>query len=210
MPARLIRWSGLAAMLGGLLWIAFAVRLAALPEGCISAACELPGRTMRPLDSVVAALFLAAGVCTALAVTGLLLRAQAAGALGRLGQVGLLLLGVGTLLVVTALLIQQFLYGGDFPRMPVFIIPGGLALVLGFLLVAVFTLRAGTLPRWVSALLLIGTLSLLGFNEQNAQALQAIPFGLAWIGVGYALWSGRSGQPYSPAALDKPASSEAP
>lgn len=28
-----------------------------------------------------------------------------------------------------------------------------------------------------------------GFNDQNAQALLAIPNGLAWIAVGYVLWS---------------------
>ena len=74
--------------------------------------------------------------------------------------------------------------------MPAVVIPGGLALVLGFLLVAIATLRTGALPRWASALLVGGTLALVGFNDQNAQALLAIPFGLAWLGVGYALWSG--------------------
>lgn len=84
--------------------------------------------------------------------------------------------------------------------MPAFVIPGGLAVVLGFLLVAGATLRTGALPRWASALLAIGTLSLVGFNDQNAQALLAIPFGLAWIGVGYALWSGR--RPANPQMLE--------
>jgi hypothetical protein len=28
------------------------------------------------------------------------------------------------------------------------------------------------------------------FNDQNAQALLAIPFGIAWVAVGYVLWSG--------------------
>ncbi len=189
-PGHLIRWGGLAAMLGGALWVAFAVRLASLPEGCVGAECELPGRTMRPQDGIAAAVFLAAGVCTVLAVSGLLLRARAVGSLGRLGRAGLLLLGAGAVLLSAALLIQQFLYGGDFPQMPAFVIPAGLALVVGFLLVAIATLRAGTLPRWASALLVVGTLSLLGFNDQNAQALLAIPFGIAWAAVGYVLWKG--------------------
>lgn len=30
---------------------------------------------------------------------------------------------------------------------------------------------------------------MLGFNDQDAQALMAIPFGIAWMAGGYALWS---------------------
>ncbi len=199
-PGHLIRWGGLAAMLGGALWVAFAVRLASLPEGCVGAECELPGRDIRPGDGLVRALFYAAGLCTVLAVAGRLARARAVGSVGRLGRAGLILLGAGVTLLITALLVQAFAYGGDFPHMPTFVIPGGLALAVGFLLVAIATLRAGALPRWASALLLGGTLALVGFNDQNAQALLAIPFGLAWIGVGYALWSGAS--PAAPPAVE--------
>jgi hypothetical protein len=39
-------------------------------------------------------------------------------------------------------------------------------------------------------LLILGTLAMLGFNDQNAQALMAIPNGVAWVAVGYVLWSG--------------------
>ena len=99
--SRLLHWAGPAAMLGGLLWVAFAVRLASLPEGCVGDECELPGKTMRPQDGT-AALFLAAGACTLLAVSGLLLRARAAGSLGRLGRAGLLLLGAGAALLGAA------------------------------------------------------------------------------------------------------------
>ncbi len=67
--------------------------------------------------------------------------------------------------------------------MPAFIIPGFLAVIAGFLLLGVAVLGAG-------ALLIVGALAMLGFNDQNAQALLAIPFDLAWLGVGYALWSG--------------------
>lgn len=198
--AHFIRRCGLSAMLGGALWVAFAVRLALLPDGCVGNECDLPGRGMRPQDGLAAFLFIAAGIGTVLAVTGLLLRARAAGALNRLGQVGLLLVGAGALLLIAALLVQQFAYGGDFPQMPAFVIPGGLALVLGFLLVAIVTLRTNALPRWAGTLLVIDTLSWLGFNDQNSQALLAIPFGLAWSGVGYALWSGQ--WPTEPSALE--------
>jgi hypothetical protein len=36
---------------------------------------------------------------------------------------------------------------------------------------------------------------MLGFNDQDARALLAVPFGLAWIAVGCALWAERSERP---------------
>jgi hypothetical protein len=38
--------------------------------------------------------------------------------------------------------------------------------------------------------LVMGSLAMLGFNDQNAQALLAIPFGIAWVAVEYVLLSG--------------------
>jgi hypothetical protein len=35
---------------------------------------------------------------------------------------------------------------------------------------------------------------MLGFNDQNTQALMAIPNGIAWMAVGYLLWSGKDDQ----------------
>jgi hypothetical protein len=40
---------------------------------------------------------------------------------------------------------------------------------------------------------------MLGFNDQNARALMAIPNGIAWVAVGYVLWSGRSEEARQPA-----------
>ena len=196
--AYLIRWGALAAMLAGACWVAFARRLAALPAGCLGAACA--GRGVRPDDTLARTLLCAAAAGTALAVAALLFRARARGAVGRLGRAGLALVGAGALLLSTSLLVNELAYGGNFPQMLALVIPGLLALVLGFLLLAIATLRAGALPRWASALLARGTLALVGFNNQNAQALLAIPFGLAWLGVGYALWAG--GSPAAPPARE--------
>jgi hypothetical protein len=33
---------------------------------------------------------------------------------------------------------------------------------------------------------------MLGFNDQTALALMAIPFGISWEAVGFALWAGKS------------------
>jgi hypothetical protein len=68
-----------------------------------------------------------------------------------------------------------------------------LALIVGFVLLSVAVLRAGVLPRWAAILLVVGSLAMLGFNDQNWQALMAVPNGLAWMAVGYVLWADREG-----------------
>jgi hypothetical protein len=64
-----------------------------------------------------------------------------------------------------------------------------LALVGSFVLLAIAVLLVEVLPRWAAVLLVVGYLTMLGFNDQNAQALLAIPNGVAWSAVGYVLWS---------------------
>ena len=85
------------------------------------------------------------------------------------------------------------MYGGDYPLMPCFVIPGVLALVVGFVLLGIAVLLAGVLPRWSAVLLVVGSLAMLGFNDQNAQAFLAIPNDIAWVAAGYVLWSGGDG-----------------
>ena len=75
------------------------------------------------------------------------------------------------------------------------------ALVIGFVLLGISVLRAGVLPRWAALLLIAGTLAMLGFNDQNALALLAIPNGIGWVAVGYVLWSGRGEGAREPARL---------
>ncbi len=65
-------------------------------------------------------------------------------------------------------------------------------MVIGLALVGIAALRMEVLPRWAAVLLVIGSLGMLGFNDQNVQVLMAIPFGIGWLAVGYALWSERS------------------
>jgi hypothetical protein len=69
-----------------------------------------------------------------------------------------------------------------------------LALVGGFVLLAITVLLAEVLPRWATVLLVVGYLAMLGFNDQTARALLAIPNGVAWSAVGYVLWSGEAVQ----------------
>jgi len=187
------KWSGLAAVLGGVLWIAQNVALAFAPEGCIAAECDLPGRSYREASSGLVVLGLAAVLLIAGGFVGVVRLARRAGRFRRLGHTGLGLSITGVALIAFAIVIQLIVFGGErgFQLWPWFVVPGGLALVLGCLLLGIAILRAQVLPRWVAVLLIIGVLAMLGFNDQNERVLLAVPFGLAWIAVGYVLWSGR-------------------
>jgi hypothetical protein len=184
-----VRWAGLAAMLGGALSVVSAVVIASMPRGCIGDECA--SQQMRD-TGVAGALLMLALLLVVVGAAGLVIRARNAGRFGRLGRTGAVVGAVGVALPVIGSLIQGVLYDGDYPLMPYFVIPGVLALVVGFVLLGLAVLRAGVLPRWATALLIVGTLAMLGFNDQNAQALMAIPFGIAWVAVGYVLWSGGS------------------
>ena len=123
---KLARWGGLAAMVGGALFGVLAVVIASLPGGCIGEGCEFSQMKNTgfavPL-LMLALLFIAAGAAA------LVVHAQQAGRLGRLGGVGAVIGTVGLALlvigVVTGGLIEAFFFAGDFPLMPLFVLPGG-------------------------------------------------------------------------------------
>jgi hypothetical protein len=133
-------------------------------------------------------LLAAAVLLIAAGVGGLVVHARSIGRFGRLGQWGLGLGMVGVATLAAALTIQSRFYDGDFPLMPVFVIPGGVALAAGFVLFAIAILRV--IPHWAGLVLVVGALALLGVNDQNERILLAVPFGVGWIAVGWVLWSG--------------------
>jgi hypothetical protein len=184
----LVRWGGLAAILGGALFVVSALVVASMPRGCIGGECTL--EPMRD-TGVAGALLMLALLLVVMGAAGLVVRVRRAGRLGRLGKTGIVVAAVGAALPVIGGLVQGVLFDGDYPLMPLFVIPGVLALVVGFVLLGLAVLQARVLPRWAAVLLVIGSLAMLGFNDQNAQALMAIPNGIAWMTVGYLLWSGK-------------------
>ena len=181
MSLNLIRLSGLAAILGGVLWIVDAIQTGFQLRGCLEDECAL-----RPITALFFAMLL-----LGVGVAGLVLHTRNAGRLGRLGWIGSVASGVGVAALIISGLIQDVFYGGDFPLMPFLVIPAGLVLLVGFLLLGITILRARVLPLWVAVLFVVGTLALLWANTQNMQVFLAIPFGIAWVAVGYVLWWGK-------------------
>ena len=192
LSSSVVRWSSPASIAAGLLWIGSAIATARLPVGCVADACSQPGRSMREGTTITAVLFTGALILVIVSVIGLFLRARGAGRLSRAGRLGLISSAAGLATIVIAGAVAQLFFDGDFPLMPFFIIPGGIVAIAGFLVTGIAVLRAGLLPRWAGTALIVGTLAMLGFNDQDARVLLAIPFGLAFIAVGVATWPDRS------------------
>jgi hypothetical protein len=159
-----------------------AVVISSMPRGCIGDECGT--RPMRESGAAGALLMLAL-LLVVVGMAGLVIRARHAGRFGALGKTGAVVAAVGAALPMIGGLIQGIVYGGDYPLVPYFVVPG--------VLLGIAVLLARVLPRWKAALLVVGSLGMLGFNDQNAQALLAIPNGIVWVAVGYVLWSGGDG-----------------
>jgi hypothetical protein len=176
------RLSGVAAIGGGILLILFAAMAAAKPRGCIGDA-ECAVRPMRD-TSDIDAFALVGLILILIGLAGLVVRVQAAGRLSLLGKVGLVLVALGA---ATFLLIGTGAVTPSDESMPGFVIPAGAAITIGVILLGITILRSRVLPAWASWLLIIGALATLGQNDEDIRVLLLIPFGVAWLGIGYVL-----------------------
>jgi hypothetical protein len=204
--SRLLHRGGLAIILAGVLWMAFALVLSSRPEGCVGAACDLPGRTYRTWGPLAPALFIAAALLLIGGMVALAWYAWNRPGFGMLGRVGFLLSVVGGALIASGTAIQALFFNGDFQLMPFFLIPGWLALIMGFLLLDSALLRARMVLRWAGVLLLLSALVLLGFNDQDVRVLLAVPLGLNWVVVGACLWATQDEPQGGRMAEEKPGS----
>ncbi len=69
----------------------------------------------------------------------------------------------------------------------------GVLYLLGGVLLGIATFRAGILPRWAGAALVVGTLAPLALSllPHEYVRLAALPMGVAMVWLGYSLWSER-------------------
>ena len=165
-----IRGGGLAALAGGALWaVLFAV---------YASRSELPGPGpphgsfdgLR-VPGLVSLLLIALGFL------GLDLPSWRGRSYGRLGRVGFDLAGLGILVIVVSV-----------ASWPVGMIAAWI-LMVGSLMVGAAALAAGTLPRWGALALVVGSAAFFFFDTSPARARFALPYGAAWVAVGYLLWS---------------------
>ncbi len=169
----LVRWGGIATMLGGVMWVAKGslIMLGIMDLG------EL---------LIVAQLFFAAGLIALHSRLG-----GRGGLPGRIG--GLLAYAAAALSVVN---VPHSVFAEDGPQNPfpfnVTYAMAALALFLGLVFLGVAALRAGTLPRrWRALPLAIGVSALLPVWVLAFVHLEIpiVVLGLAWSLLGYVIWA---------------------
>ncbi len=211
--SKLLRWSGLAAMVGYALLAALGpINFLVLPKDVATS---------------VAATSNAWFVTSLLGVIGLLLTlvglvglyARQAEKAGTLGLIAFLVTFSGTALVYAWIWMETFVFPllaqaapraldhpeqYSSPALLVSALLGPLLLLVGWLLFGLASLRAGVLPRWAAVLVMVGAavtlvLGLVGvgvpFGNNNTLAC----LGLAWMG--YAVWSLKGATPESIAPM---------
>jgi hypothetical protein len=200
--SNLIRWSGLAAVVGGLI---FAARIH-------------PPDTLAAVTTSEWFIVHAVGVamCFLIMVGVAGIYARQAREAGWLGLAGCLLLEVMWLLTAGFQFAEAFIVPLLATDAPAFVegwvgIPSGatseanlgaLATIfsvasvfylIGGMLLGIATFRARVLPRWAGVALAVGTVAPLAFVLLPHELLRvsAVPFGLALVWLGYVLWSER-------------------
>ena len=191
----LARWGGLAAMLGGVMWV--------VKGGAIILTGEQP-----PV------VFEAALPLFAVGLVGL--HARLGGRGGRLGKTGVLLAYVALASALVVLVGWTLAPAGWVPNedsltpLTPFIVLAGLGPFVGLVLLGIATLRVKAMPApWSALPLLMGAsavpLMLVGgVLELVSERLFELPIvllGLAWVLLGYSVWSGRDKAIQQPARV---------
>jgi hypothetical protein len=174
-----VRWGGLAAVAGGALWMAVFALFASRPSGPGSAP---PYRSFEGL-------YVPCLVSTVLIVAGLVaLHVHLRGTYGGLGTAGFVLALVGAALLVLVVGGAPFLLSRA----------GALGLLLGSALMGAAALRASARLRLGGAALVVGSLAFFLLDTEGWRVWFALPYGGAWVLVGYLLRSGGAGAPPRP------------
>jgi hypothetical protein len=160
----LIRWGGLAAIAGGVVWV--------VDSGLLLLGM-LPESVMNDVLFIVAALFTIGGVVGFHAVQK--------EDYGRIGRGGFWTVVVATLAIVVGLIVS-LLGSTALERLELFPV-GTFAVFVGFALYGAATLQARVLPRWCGVGLIVGPFMFLIGD------FGGILFGLLWLALGYTLWS---------------------
>jgi len=178
----LIRLGGLAAMAGGVLFLAFPL----LGYGLAGFMHPFFYRVEEALVSLMV-------VALALVPVGMVgFHAFQRQSYGRMGLAGFWLVVIASLLVAVG--VADYFVWGDFLQdaPPVWLGWGLLGLVVGFVLYGAATLRAKVLPRWCGVAFIAAVPVALALSGPLSFASMFGVFGLAWLALGYALWSRRA------------------
>lgn len=219
MKRQLLRWSGITAMIAGLI---FAAIQPIHPPDVLASVTTSAWAIIMPLKLIMCLFFLSG-------IVGIY--ARQVDESGWLGLVGFALFSISWWLQAAFVFIETFLLpvlAEPVPQLVTSLLgvvnstPGSMNLgalpavyavvsvcyLLGCLLVGIATLRAGILPRWPAALLAgAGPLAMImvALLPHQLERLAAMPMGFAVIWLGYAVWAeqpARTAQPI--AGTNKP------
>ena len=183
----LIRWSALAALASGLLWIAAGLLTLAYPH-------TPPDVLATRLDYLGTSVLSPAYLGVLGGLVGL--RARQVDSYGSLGEAGFLVAFVGAMLLCVGQA-SSAIFAGTSALGWLLDDPGyGLMvainlLLAGLVVLGIATLRARVLPSWCGAALIgVVVVSIFGAIVSTGAAFVAV--GLLWMALGYALYSERS------------------
>jgi hypothetical protein len=162
--SNLVRWGGLAAMLGGAMWVVLGLGAVV---GYLQA---IPGR-----EDVV--LFVVALLLTAIGLVGL--HTLQKGSYGLLGLAGFYI----ALAAITARILGAVVFLAGSSALEWISLPGTLGMMVGFVLYGFATLQARVLPRWYGLALIVSMPVSLPLAVYGT-----VLFGLFLVVLGYVLW----------------------
>ncbi len=199
MSSGFIRWSGLAAMLGGALWA-----ITPLREPLLGG--RFPGDPVfRPYNFVIVV------IAVLLTVSLLALHTRYKGSYGRLGTVGVVVIFVGyALLFVGSIPAVLFSADGSLIRIGQDLgFLGAVISAIGAVLLGIALWRARGTPRLGALLLIIAfpvgflaviLVSAVGFEDIAGLPLTVL-YGGAWVMLGHRLWSEQSTSTQQPSRV---------
>lgn len=195
--SNLVRWSGLAAMVGGVLFVvAELLGLPTLNVETFSETATTASFAIQQLAYLLGVALVLLGLC------GLYVRqSEAAGALG---LIGFLVAFLGTVLVSGFIWASAFIAPALATETPAFLdagpppglIPTFIIFAVGWLLFGIPTLRGRIYPRWAAILLIVGavvTILPLPFTT--------LVFAVAVAWLGFALFVGREASAEQPSRV---------
>jgi hypothetical protein len=189
MSSSMVRWGGVAGVASGVMFVLSGIlTLIAPPQGAPSSLG----------DYLLSAALIVAFALALVAVAGLHAAQSRSGRYGWLGAAGALLTFVGYAIVLVAAHITT-LAGGE-PSQTVRVV-GGLAVLVGLILLGAMTIRARVLPWWCGALLIVGFPLGAVLEEAVAAGTENIVLAIVWGSIGYGLLSRRDAVSEQPARV---------
>jgi hypothetical protein len=178
--SNIVRWGGLAAMIGGLFWVVW----------------SLLGRvSFEAAGSPFADGLLLAALLTLAGLAGL--HALQGSNYGPIGRAGFYTTAVGLLLQALAALLLLLLMGRDAWEVTLqwLVAPvGSLIVLVGLVLYGAATLQARVLARWCGVGLIVVPPLAFYMHSKIFYGSLAL-FGVLWVALGYVLWSRSGRQP---------------